>query len=109
MIRIERHWYDPGLSEIHRAGAACAMIHAGHHEEPIELPDAIEPAIRGDHPIEAPTRGRDRRRSRERDGLAAAQVRGLFSGTLKKKLGLTLTSATEERGRVYRIAAAEPA
>jgi hypothetical protein len=32
-------------------------------------------------------------------------VRGLFSGTLKKKLGLTLTSAKEERGRVYRIAA----
>src|SRR5205809_4283934 len=36
-------------------------------------------------------------------------VRGLFSGTLKKKLGLTLASATEERGRVYRIAAREPA
>ena len=34
-------------------------------------------------------------------------VRGVFSGTLKKKLGLTLASATEERGRVYRIA--EPA
>jgi hypothetical protein len=34
-------------------------------------------------------------------------VRGLFSGTLKKKLGLTLDSAQEERGRVYRIA--EPA
>ena len=34
-------------------------------------------------------------------------VRGVFSGTLKKKLGLTLTSAKEERGRVYRIA--EPA
>ena len=36
-------------------------------------------------------------------------VRGLFSGTLKKKLGLTLTSAQEERGRVYRIAAPEQA
>jgi hypothetical protein len=36
-------------------------------------------------------------------------VRGLFSGTLKKKRGLTLASATEERGRVYRIAAPEPA
>ena len=36
-------------------------------------------------------------------------VRGLFSGTLKKKLGLTVASATEERGRVYRIAAPEPA
>ena len=34
-------------------------------------------------------------------------VRGVFSGSLKKKLGLTLASAKEERGRVYRIA--EPA
>ena len=34
-------------------------------------------------------------------------VRGVFSGTLKKKLGLTVASAKEERGRVYRIA--EPA
>jgi Protein of unknown function (DUF3489) len=34
-------------------------------------------------------------------------VRGIFSGTLKKKLGLALASAKEERGRVYRIA--EPA
>src|ERR1700719_2070292 len=33
-------------------------------------------------------------------------VRGVFSGTLKKKLGITLASAKEERGRVYRI---EPA
>ena len=30
-------------------------------------------------------------------------VRGVFSGTLKKKLGLTIASASEERGRVYRI------
>jgi hypothetical protein len=34
-------------------------------------------------------------------------VRGVFSGTLKKKLGLTLASAKEQRGRVYRIG--EPA
>ena len=34
-------------------------------------------------------------------------VRGVFSGSLKKKLGLTLASAKEERGRVYRIV--EPA
>src|ERR1700719_3625973 len=34
-------------------------------------------------------------------------VRGVFSGTLKKKRGLALASAKEERGRVYRIA--EPA
>jgi predicted transcriptional regulator len=36
-------------------------------------------------------------------------VRGLFSGALKKKLGLTLASAQEERGGVYRIAAPEQA
>ena len=36
-------------------------------------------------------------------------VRGVFSGTLKKKLGLTLASAKEERGRVYRIAVSEQA
>jgi hypothetical protein len=30
-------------------------------------------------------------------------VRGVFSGTLKKKLGLSIASAKEERGRVYRI------
>ena len=34
-------------------------------------------------------------------------VRGVFSGALKKKLGLILASGKEERGRVYRIA--EPA
>jgi hypothetical protein len=34
-------------------------------------------------------------------------VRGVFSGTLKKKLGLTMASANEERGRVYRVT--EPA
>ena len=31
-------------------------------------------------------------------------VRGVFSGTLKEKLRLTIASAKEERGRVYRIA-----
>src|SRR5499433_3326590 len=34
-------------------------------------------------------------------------VRGVFSGTLKKKLGLTIASGKEARGRVYRIT--EPA
>jgi hypothetical protein len=34
-------------------------------------------------------------------------VRGVFSGTLKKKHGLTLASAKEERGRVYRIVEAD--
>jgi hypothetical protein len=33
-------------------------------------------------------------------------VRGVFSGALKKKLGLAVIAAKEERGRVYRIAAA---
>ena len=36
-------------------------------------------------------------------------VRGLISGTLKKKLGLTVASAQEERGRVYRSPAPERA
>ena len=31
-------------------------------------------------------------------------VRGVFSGALKKKLGLAVVTAKEERGRVYRIA-----
>jgi hypothetical protein len=30
-------------------------------------------------------------------------VRGVFSGALKKKLGLAIVAAQEERGRVYRI------
>jgi hypothetical protein len=33
-------------------------------------------------------------------------VRGVFSGALKKKLGLAIVGAKEERGRVYRIAGA---
>ena len=33
-------------------------------------------------------------------------VRGLFSGALKKKLGLAVIAAKEDRGRVYRIAVA---
>ena len=31
-------------------------------------------------------------------------VRGVFSGALKKKLGLAIVATKEERGRVYRIA-----
>jgi hypothetical protein len=45
-------------------------------------------------------------RARARQGCKRAQrhtVRGVFSGTLKKKLGLTLASDKAERGRVYRI------
>src|SRR6202051_1224274 len=33
-------------------------------------------------------------------------VRGVFSGALKKKLGLAVVGTKEERGRVYRIAGA---
>src|SRR5215470_9682607 len=36
-------------------------------------------------------------------------VRGVFSGTLKKKLGLVLATAKEERGRVYHINGPESA
>ncbi len=40
-------------------------------------------------------------------GWQAHSVRGAISGTLKKKLGLTVTSETiKDRGRVYRIAGA---
>lgn len=34
-------------------------------------------------------------------------VRGIISGVLKKRLGLTVTSEKAEGGRVYRVAAAE--
>jgi Protein of unknown function (DUF3489) len=34
-------------------------------------------------------------------------VRGIISGVLKKRLGLTITSAKGESGRVYRVAAGE--
>ncbi len=38
-------------------------------------------------------------------GWQRHSVRGAISGTLKKKLGLTVTSEpTDDRGRVYRIA-----
>jgi hypothetical protein len=33
-------------------------------------------------------------------------VRGAISGALKKRLGLTITSKEEKRGRVYRVPAA---
>ena len=34
-------------------------------------------------------------------------VRGIISGVLKKRLGLTITSEKADRGRVYRVADAE--
>ena len=39
-------------------------------------------------------------------GWQSHTVRGVFSGALKKKLGLAVVAAKEERGRVYRIAEA---
>jgi len=39
----------------------------------------------------------------EATGWQAHSVRGYLSGTLKKKLGLTLTSSKEESGRRYRL------
>ena len=41
--------------------------------------------------------------------MAAPHVRGVFSGSLKKKLGLTIASAKDERGRIYRITGAASA
>jgi len=73
-----------------------------------------EMASHGDHTPLIPSRkilGVVLRLLRWSDAVAGAMqhnpVRGLFSGTLKKKLGLEVASAREERGRVYRIA--EPA
>ena len=37
-------------------------------------------------------------------GWQTHSVRGVISGVLKKRLGLTITSTKEERGRVYRVA-----
>ncbi len=42
-------------------------------------------------------------------GWQAHTVRGAISGALKKKLGLAVTAAKEERGRVYRIPSGESA
>jgi hypothetical protein len=38
-------------------------------------------------------------------GWQRHSVRGLMSGVLKKRLGLSIASEKEERGRIYRIAA----
>lgn len=42
----------------------------------------------------------------EATGWQRHSVHGVMSGVLKKKLGLSITSDKEERGRVYRIAGA---
>jgi hypothetical protein len=38
-------------------------------------------------------------------GWQRHSIRGIMSGVLKKRLGLSIASEKEERGRVYRIAA----
>jgi len=38
-------------------------------------------------------------------GWQRHSIRGMMSGVLKKRLGLSIASAKEERGRIYRIAA----
>ena len=40
-------------------------------------------------------------------GWQPHSVRGIISGVLKKRLGLTVTSEKAEGGRVYRVAPAE--
>src|SRR2546430_667900 len=56
----------------------------------------------------APRREREcghRRHWASATGWQRPTVRGVFSGTFKRRLGPTLGSAKEERGRVYRIGA----
>jgi hypothetical protein len=38
-------------------------------------------------------------------GWQRHSIRGMISGVLKKRLGLSIASEKEERGRIYRIAA----
>ncbi len=38
-------------------------------------------------------------------GWQGHSIRGMMSGVLKKRLGLTISSEKDERGRIYRIAA----
>ena len=76
-------------------------------ELPIRPDNAVTPGIANSSPVRPEGATVDEVASVM--GWQRHTVRGLFSGTLKKKLGLTLASATEERSRVYRIAAPEPA
>jgi predicted ArsR family transcriptional regulator len=41
----------------------------------------------------------------EATGWQRHSIRGMMSGVLKKRLGLSIASEKEERGRIYRIAA----
>src|SRR5499426_4384658 len=103
----------PGVEKRKRVGDRAALI------------DQLWPAIEA---LPDPEPRPDVNRSSKQDGVIAMlrrpegatvdevasatgwqrhTVRGVLSGTLKKKLGLTLASAKEQRGRVYRIAAPE--
>jgi Protein of unknown function (DUF3489) len=103
----------PGVEKRRKVGDRAALI------------DQLWPAIEA---LPDPEPQSNARRSSKQDGVIAMlrraegatvdevasatgwqrhTVRGVFSGTLKKKLGLKLASTKEARGRVYRIA--EPA
>jgi hypothetical protein len=94
----------------------CAGIALNHEPDPpatkfadpVEQNEAIGNVVEAPrHPLLAhPILHRQslRRPTGSWSTLLAYTERGVFSGTLKKKLGLTLASAIEERGRVYRIA-----
>ena len=103
----------PGVEKRRKVGDREALID--------QLWSAIEALPEPEHQSDAKRRSKQdavvamlqRREGATVEEVASAMgwqrhmVRGLFSGTLKKKLGLALASAKEERGRVYRIA--EPA
>ena len=83
---------DQLWAAIEAAGAGTAI----RHETPVK-------AGRG-HCDAAPPRGRDRRRSGERNGLAAAHGAGAFLGNPEEEARAHRCLGHEERGRVYRIA-----
>jgi hypothetical protein len=103
----------PGVEKRKKVGDRAALIHELWSaiealRDPEPKPDAKRPSKQDE--VIAMLR---RPEGATVDEVASAMgwqrhtVRGLFSGTLKKKLGLTLASEQAERGRVYRIA--EPA
>src|SRR5690242_461626 len=99
----------PGVEKRRKLGDRAALID--------QLWSAIEALPEPEPPSEAKRPSKQdeviamlrRREGATVDEVASATgwqrhtVRGVFSGTLKKKLGLTLASNKEERGRVYRV------
>jgi hypothetical protein len=95
----------PGVARLSKVGDRDALVDrlwAALEALPDPQPVRAFQAARGDR-IAAPARGGDRRRGEGDDGLATAHSPRVFSGALKKKLGLAVVAAKEERGRVYRI------